>query len=148
MVNCQKRLPSALMLKLIGGAERERTPSARGPVIVLLRTHGAAAADGRLQRSERPAAGGPHIVDLRPPGRSAMVLLDLVDPDQRGGQLAGGIPLVLPGKPEAVVVLDEVDQAGPIRHTGVNAGEHDRGQVVTLGGVHAWGRPIEVLVLG
>src|SRR6478672_1183865 len=121
MVSCQNRLPSASMLKLIGGAARDIKLSA-SPVIVLLHAQCAQRTSG----PERLATGGP--ADLRSPPIGD-VLLDLVDPDQGRRQFAGGIPLVLTSEAEAVVILDEIDQTRAVGHTGIDTCQHDRGQV-------------------
>src|SRR5664279_899712 len=136
MVNCQKRLPNASTLKLIGGAARDSRLSARGPVIVLLHARCEARSrppqNGRRPETTKrgsPVAGTLRLCRTLQSG-NLQKLLHLVNPDQRRLQLARGIPLVLPGQAEAVVVLDEIDKRGPVGDSGVGSGEHNRAQGV------------------
>src|SRR5690606_36424173 len=64
-------------------------------------------------------------------------LLDLVDPDERRGELARGVPLVGASQAVTGVVRHVVDQAGTVRDARRDAREHDRREVVALDRVDA-----------
>src|ERR1700750_1834225 len=80
-------------------------------------------------------------------GRASLQrLLNLEDPDQVGGELTGGGPLVLTCHTLAVVVLDEVKQRGPGDGAGVDSLQHDGAEVESLGAVRA-GIDVELLLV-
>src|SRR6476661_4223665 len=64
-------------------------------------------------------------------------LLNLEDPDQVGGELTGGGPLVLTRHTLAVVVPDEVEQRGPGDGARIDALHQDGAEVIALRAVGA-----------
>src|SRR5262245_35477232 len=80
-------------------------------------------------------------------GRASLErLLHLEDPDQVGGELTGGGPLVLASHALAVVVPDEVEQRGPGDGARVDSLQHNGAEVEALGAVRT-GIDVELLLV-
>src|SRR5690349_882946 len=92
--------------------------------------------DQETRTAHLPDGRGPDSKSRTPAVERWQILLDLVDPDRGGGKFTLGVPLVVPRQTLTVVILDVIDQTGPVGDAGVDARQHDRGQVVPLDRVH------------
>src|SRR5829696_8386116 len=123
IVNCQKPVRRFSTLKLMSAAR-----------------HAYWSTHSWIIRRRAPRAGylkRNRVRALQSRTRFAAGLLDLEDPDQIGGELTGGAPLVVARHPLAVVVLHEVEQRRACDGARVDALHQDGARVVTLSAVGA-----------